>query len=212
METRATAFWAVAWVGSAVVTPPGAWCRSRRRDPDEDRGATPAEAPRRSRGSECQRVGLWRGSRRRSRRGLPRSMALFVAFPSHFRSRSPIAAASPLDRRWGRSVGGRRANERRALTAWPVVVDSLISQVAPARLHPPIPSFFLLHGKMAFPSPGVHFRVEFFQKQAGVSPLPLCFTDSICRYICRRWRGYRFLASPSYPLVVDRQKTSGKCR
>ena len=86
----------------------GAWCRShgatRRRS-----GATPAQTPRRSRGSECQRVALWRGSRRRSRRGLPHRIALRVAFPSHPNGRSLIASGSPPDRRCGRSPGERPA-------------------------------------------------------------------------------------------------------
>ncbi len=103
---------------SAVVTPMGAWCRShvatRRRS-----GATPTQAPRRSRGSECQRVVLWWGSRRRSRRGLPVRMALLVAFPSHLNGRSPIAWGSPPDRRCGRFSGGRAANLDAVVDSWP---------------------------------------------------------------------------------------------
>ena len=62
-----------------------------------------------SRGSECQRVILRRGSRRGSRHGLPRSTALPVAFPSHKNGRSQIASLSPLDRQSRRPSGGRPA-------------------------------------------------------------------------------------------------------
>jgi hypothetical protein len=52
----------------------GAWCGSHVAT-QLRLGATPAEALRRSRGSECQHVVLRRGSRRRARRGLHRSIA-----------------------------------------------------------------------------------------------------------------------------------------
>lgn len=56
--------------------------------------------------TKCQRVVLWWGSRRRSRRGLHHRMAIFVAFPSHPNGRSPIACPSPPVRRHGRTPGG----------------------------------------------------------------------------------------------------------
>ena len=140
----------------------GAWCRShgatRRRS-----GATPAQTPRRSRGSECQRVGLWRGSRRRSRRGLPHRMALRVAFGSHPNGRSPIASRPPADRRCGRSPGERLA----LLDRMPLLT--------PARgrdLSTSDPTLSLSHRNRRTPNLSRRqvARPHFFQKQAGISP------------------------------------------
>ncbi len=102
----------LAWTMDASRTPPlaGSHRRLRRRDAQAHcagadvatrrrSGATPTQAPRRSRRRERQRVVLWWGSRRRSRRGLPHRMALprLSEAASSVDLRSPgIAARSPL--------------------------------------------------------------------------------------------------------------------
>lgn len=59
-HSRAAGGLPAAWNGSVVVTRParGAGATSR---PGEGQVRPPVQAPRRSRGSECQRVVLWRG-------------------------------------------------------------------------------------------------------------------------------------------------------
>ena len=147
--------------------------REPRRDPtkvgcDPRRGAASVTR------DECQRVGLWRGSRRRSRRGLPRSSALRVAFGSHPNGRSPIACRPPRDRRCGRFPGGCSASLDTVPDWWPC-------RGARTLLPPDGDSLTLLHGKVAELYRKAFSRRRFSQKQAGISPQsPLCFTDTIC--------------------------------
>ena len=91
-------------------TPPGAWCGPTSRTADR-RVRPPVLTPRRSprsRGASVSSMGG--GSRCRPRRGVPPSVRLSVAFPSHTSGRSPIACRSPPGRLSGRTVGVAAAN------------------------------------------------------------------------------------------------------
>lgn len=110
----------------------GRMVREPRRGPTRPRPPPKRRAGREVRVPAC-RLG-W-GSRRRTRRGLPRGKALRVAFPSHQTGRSPIAPRSPSARLSRRSCGGRPANDRDAGTFQPRRRERRSAIASPFLLH-----------------------------------------------------------------------------
>ena len=186
-----------AWNGSAVVTRAAHSAGATSR-PGVGRMRPPTQAPRRSRGSECQRVVLWWGVAAEVATWSPSSHGTLVAFPSHSNGRSPIAGGSPLDRRRGRCPGARAAFDRTTFACLPT---------GPRVKEPFHPLLSLSHGTLGLGT-SERFAPLFFLKSRRASARgATLLTDNLCRTLCRAWlhQRVRGLLKPSTALVLNQK-------